>query len=155
MNFNVNPRGEAMNKETKLMLQLNTSGAWRNMVQFEVDRRDEVLRATHIFAGVLGKGAKWSILHADGKREWLPDLMGPWKPIGVMSPRPITDVMVCCIDGDGDRQVFMAYRRNSPGQPPTWTLSGTDDVRVPGRVYAWTSVVENAPEPTAMSTVAA
>ncbi|UPG87003.1 hypothetical protein L2Y94_06510 [Luteibacter aegosomatis] len=144
-----------MNKETQLMLQLNTSGAWQTIVQFEVNRRDEVLRAAHVFAGILGKGAKWSIVHADGDREWLPDLMGPWEPIGAMSPRPLIDVMVCSIDSDGERQVFMAYRRDNLGEPATWTLSGTDEVRVPGRVYAWTPVIETAPEPDAMPVVRA
>jgi hypothetical protein len=144
-----------MIKSTQLTLQLNTSGAWRNVMQFAAESRDDVLRATHIFAGVLGKGAKWSILHADGRREWLPDLMGPWKPIGAMSPKPITDVMVCSVDGDGDRQVFMAYRKIVPGQASAWTVSGTEDVRVPGHVYAWTPVIESAPEPAEMKRVAA
>lgn len=54
-----------------MKLQLNTNGAWKHVVDFPAERRDEVLHATIVFARVLGSSTKWSFVRDDGKREWL------------------------------------------------------------------------------------
>lgn len=54
-----------------MKLQLNTNGAWKHVVDFPAERREEILHATIVFARVLGSSIKWSIVHDDGKREWL------------------------------------------------------------------------------------
>lgn len=57
-----------------MRLQVNTSGAWRNVVDFPADRRDDVLRGVVILARVMGTTAKWSFLMENGRREWLGSL---------------------------------------------------------------------------------
>lgn len=63
-----------------MKLQVNTSGAWRNVVDFPAERRDAVLRALPELARAIGDGnARWSIVDdtdrsGSGKREWLGSL---------------------------------------------------------------------------------
>lgn len=54
-----------------MKLQVNTAGSWKAIVDFDSDRREEVVRALHRLDSALGPGAKWSLVHDDGKREWL------------------------------------------------------------------------------------
>lgn len=54
-----------------MMLQINTAGAWKNVVTFDAARRAEVVKAVGNLAGILGDGARWCILHEGGRREWL------------------------------------------------------------------------------------
>lgn len=129
--------------ETKdITLQINTSGAWKNLLTFAPKRRDEVLRATAVLAGVLGESTTWCLVHPDGKREWLKGPLSPWTPVATALPEPLVDVLVSVADGlDEEPIVFMGYLK-SDGQ---WyfTSSGTDQV-VRG-VYAWQPVPEPAP----------
>ena len=60
-----------------MKLQINTSGAWRNVVEFDAARKAEVVRAARILGGILGDSASWSIVRDDGKREWLGDVEPP------------------------------------------------------------------------------
>lgn len=55
-----------------ITLQINTTGAWRNVLQFEPARRGEVVKAAAGLASAAGSDVSWSLLHANGKREWLP-----------------------------------------------------------------------------------
>jgi hypothetical protein len=56
----------------KVKLQVNTSGAWKNVVEFQPERRAEVIEALQVLRDVLREDdPKWSILHDSGKREWL------------------------------------------------------------------------------------
>jgi hypothetical protein len=52
-------------------LQVNTAGAWKALVEFDAERRAEVVRALHRLDSALGCGAKWSLVNDDGEREWL------------------------------------------------------------------------------------
>lgn len=52
-------------------LQVNTRGAWRNLMEFDEARLAEVRRAVGEFARVMGADAKWCFVHPDGHREWL------------------------------------------------------------------------------------
>lgn len=55
-----------------MKLQVNTSGAWKNVVEFDAARRDEVLKALRVLQSALGQTVRWSILHDNGlTREWL------------------------------------------------------------------------------------
>jgi len=58
-----------------MKLQINTSGAWRNVVDFPDERRDAVLRALPELARAIGdENARWCIVDAAGKRDWLGSL---------------------------------------------------------------------------------
>lgn len=60
-----------------MKLQINTSGAWRNVVEFDIQWRAALLEALVPFALALnktGRPAQWCILHDDGHREWLGNL---------------------------------------------------------------------------------
>lgn len=63
-----------------MKLQINTSGAWRNVVDFPAERHDAVVRALPELARAIGDdNARWSILDdsdktGSGKREWLGSL---------------------------------------------------------------------------------
>lgn len=136
-----------------LTLQINTSGAWRNLLRFEPARRADVLRATRIFAGVLGEEAKWCIVDADGKREWLPGDLGPWQAITAAEPAPLEDVLVSAWHpGDEQPMVYAAYR--SQRDPSQWIISGGDCERVTG-VYAWAPCPDAAALPVEAKQVAA
>ncbi len=58
------------NHET-LTLQINTSGAWRNVFSFNASQRREVFRVVFILGQVLGESARWCFVDGRGKREWL------------------------------------------------------------------------------------
>lgn len=60
-----------------MKLQINTSGAWRNVIEFDIQWRSALLEALVPFARELAKTgtpATWCIVHDDGHREWLGDL---------------------------------------------------------------------------------
>lgn len=58
-----------------MKLQINTSGAWRNVVDFQADRRDAVLRALPELARAVGDdNARWCVVDDAGKRDWLGSL---------------------------------------------------------------------------------
>jgi hypothetical protein len=53
-------------------LQLNTSGAWKNVAEFDEARRWEIVQAVKALDEAIGDGKpKWCLVHDDGKREWL------------------------------------------------------------------------------------
>lgn len=54
-----------------MKLQVNTAGAWKAVVEFHDDRRVEVIKALHMLDTALGSSAKWCLVDAAGKREWL------------------------------------------------------------------------------------
>lgn len=51
-------------------LQINTHGAWRNVLAFEAERQADILRALKPLARAVPR-AKWSVLQADGYRSWV------------------------------------------------------------------------------------
>jgi hypothetical protein len=55
----------------KITLQVNTSGAWKNVTDFDADRRAAVMAAVDTLAFAIGTHARWCFMHADGKREGL------------------------------------------------------------------------------------
>lgn len=52
-----------------MKLQINTNGAWRDVIEFQDDRKAEVMKAVDNLAGILGNSASWSVLHDGGRRE--------------------------------------------------------------------------------------
>lgn len=54
-----------------MKLQVNTAGAWRNVIEFTPAQALKVLQAVKILQTALGDRAKWCVLHDDGQREWL------------------------------------------------------------------------------------
>jgi hypothetical protein len=55
-----------------MKLQINTSGAWRNVVEFEADRCEAVLDALPEFARAINEDrARWCIVDDHGSRHWL------------------------------------------------------------------------------------
>lgn len=56
----------------KITLQVNSTGAWRNVIEFDAVRRDNVVQALWVLSQALG-GARFCLMHPDGKREWLKD----------------------------------------------------------------------------------
>ena len=55
----------------KITLQVNTSGAWKNVVDFDLTRYAEVVAAVDKLAFAIGTHARWCLLYANGTREWL------------------------------------------------------------------------------------
>lgn len=53
-----------------LRLQINTTGAWRNVLAFPPGATDQVLRAVRILAAV-SPDAKWCVLDGDDRRRWI------------------------------------------------------------------------------------
>lgn len=51
-------------------LQINTTGAWRTVCEFDESKRGDVLAAARILHSALGGKAKWCTL-TGGQREWL------------------------------------------------------------------------------------
>jgi hypothetical protein len=127
----------------EITLQINTSGAWKNVMTFAPGRRAEVLRGLRLFAGILGPSAKWCLLREDGSREWLPGDLGPWRPITDEQPLPLQDVLVSVYHRGAQPMVFAAYRRGAE----EWVISGTDHERVVGEVYAWAPCLDPAKRP--------
>jgi hypothetical protein len=54
-----------------MKLQVNTSGAWRNVVDFDKSRLDEVRRAVNVMAAAINYSAKWCVVDDKGNRQWL------------------------------------------------------------------------------------
>lgn len=54
----------------KFLLQVNTTGAWRNVVACDVGREDEVLAAVERLAAA-GPESKWSLLYPESRRRWV------------------------------------------------------------------------------------
>lgn len=57
-------------------LQVNTHGAWRNVLKFELQREAAVIEALKTLARVVPE-AKWCIVYADGRKNWLRPGPGP------------------------------------------------------------------------------
>lgn len=53
-----------------MMLQINTAGAWKNVVAFEAAKEREVESAVHRLAGAV-PDAKWCVVDDLGNRRWL------------------------------------------------------------------------------------
>lgn len=51
-------------------LQINTHGAWRNVLAFEAEREAEIIVALKPLARAVPL-AGWCVLYADGRRNWL------------------------------------------------------------------------------------
>ena len=143
-----------MQPRTDLMLQVNTSGSWRNVLTFAPADRERILSSLAPLATTLGESTTWCIHHPGGKREWLhaEDFAdGGWLPVTAEAPAPLLDVLVSAVDTtDGQREVFMAWR-NRAG---VWMLSGTDDP-LSLRVYAYRGILAPAPLPASVQQVAA
>lgn len=54
-----------------MKLQVNTSGAWKTVVDFDESRREEVIAAAQRLAEAADEEIRWSVLHDNEKREWL------------------------------------------------------------------------------------
>lgn len=54
-----------------LTLQINTRGAWHNVVEFEKSRRREVEAAALVLGLALGGRATFCVVDARGERTWL------------------------------------------------------------------------------------
>lgn len=135
---------------TGITLQINTNGAWKNMLTFEPARRAEIMRALKVFAGVLGATTRWCLQHPDGKREWLAEGISPWTLTAVAEPALLDDVMVSVLSPlDDAPTVYMAYRK-SDGD---YYLSGTCDELI-RHVFAWAPVMDAAPSPEAQKVAA-
>lgn len=127
---------------TDITLQINNNGAWKNLTTFAADRREEVLSAVSVFAGVLGDNTRWCLLYPDGHREWLREPLSQWHPITADQPHLLEDVMVSTFVAGADESpvVYMAYRKPDG----KFYLSGTFDEAVTG-AYAWATVIEPMP----------
>jgi len=142
-----------MEPRTDLMLQVNTSGSWRNVLTFAPARRTEILASLAPLANTLGDNTTWCIHHPDGKREWLHTedfASNRWCPVTASEPAPLVDVMVSAYDAsDNAGIVFMAWR-NAAGN---WFISGSDEpLLLP--VYAYSHVMEPALAPAAQQVTA-
>lgn len=126
-----------------LTLQVNTSGAWKNIVQFHEAARDEVLVGLKGLAQALGDDVTWCLVHGDGHREWLKDIHSGafpgWEDDPTKLPAPLEDVLVSAWDAsEGKGIVFMAWRSDTAHD--RWQLSGSDEpLLLP--VYAWGPVM--------------
>lgn len=59
-----------MNNSTKL--QINTSGAWKDVASFDATRSSEVVQALDRLDRAVGRGAiRWCLLDSNGVRSWL------------------------------------------------------------------------------------
>jgi hypothetical protein len=55
-----------------MKLQVNTAGAWKNVVDFPEQRREEVLAAlSELRLALREDDPKWSVVDDKGRREWL------------------------------------------------------------------------------------
>ncbi len=132
-----------------MKLQINTSGAWRNVADFDASDREGVVRAVGALSGLVK--SKWCMLHDDGKREWIePDKMDDWarwRPVTPIEPPPLEDVMVTVKNApDSEPLTYMAFRRpdGGPGYRGGFFLSGADEERITG-VFAWAPCMPAAP----------
>lgn len=144
---------EILKPHTECMLQVNTSGSWRNVLTFEPAQREQILAGLAGLAIVLGDATRWCLHHADGRREWLHAedfAAGDWKPVTATEPEPLRDVIVSVYDAfERVGIVFMAWR-NRQG---VWLISGSDEPLVLP-VYAYRQVMAPAPVPTAQQVAA-
>lgn len=140
---------EIRGQRTDCMLQVNTSGSWRNVLTFEPAKRNAIIAGLAGLANTLGDATTWCLHHPDGKREWLhlEDFqMASWSPITAIEPAPLDDVMVSVFaPGDEEPVVFMAYRKQAGSD--LFYLSGTPDQVIRG-AYAYASVMVHPPAPT-------
>jgi hypothetical protein len=130
-----------------ITLQINSNGAWRNVVGFEATHREDILLGLPGIAQVLGEGVKWCLLGEDGKRERLLDIakgMFPgWDDVTPTEPAPNVDVLVTVWDEiDAQEHVYMAYR--SSWDPDRWRISGTEEP-LPFKPYAFGPIMLPAP----------
>lgn len=138
-------------------LQINTRGAWSNVVQFDQAKLDDVLAGLKGLAQGLGADVKWSVVHDDGERQWLPDIhtgaFPGWNDVTPTSPAPLVDVFVSAFDAsDGVGVVMMAWRSST--DPDRWVISGSEEpILMP--VYAWGPVMDPQDIPAAMKREAA
>lgn len=144
---------EIMEPRTTCMLQVNTSGSWRNVLTFDPARRAEIVAGLAGLANTLGDDTTWCVHRPDGKREWLhAEDFAPrdWLPVTSTEPAPLVDVMVsayCACDRTPD--VFMAWR-NAQG---IWLISGTNEP-LSLTVYAYCPIMAPAPVPAAQQVAA-
>lgn len=55
-----------------MKLQVNTSGAWKTVLDFPEHRREEVLEAlSQLRLALREDDPKWCVVRDNGKREWL------------------------------------------------------------------------------------
>ncbi|WP_424682952.1 hypothetical protein [Frateuria sp. YIM B11624] len=133
-----------------IILQINTAGAWREVLHFEPENREKVLAGLAALAGVIGDSARWCLLHQGGrhhgKREWLHDIgqrIPEWASITPEEPAPLQDVEISVFaPGDDEPTTFMAYRKQAGSE--LFYLSGTPDQVVRG-AYAWRETGQAAP----------
>lgn len=141
---------EILKPHTECMLQVNTSGSWRNVLTFEPAQREQILTGLAGLAIVLGDATRWCLHHADGRREWLHAedfATGEWKPVTDAEPAPLVDVLVSAYaPDDGIPHTFMAWRGTTPCGHRVWIMSGTA-ILLPMQVYAYRTVMEPAPMP--------
>ena len=132
-----------MKMDRKLRLQINTRGAWKNLLQFGPEHRADVLHAAKLLGAIWRDDIQWYIVQEDGRHENLPDMCGPWLPITNGYPEPLKDVMVTVYDvNEHENVVYMAYRKQADSAD--FYLSGTFD-QVLRNAYAWTDVIAPAP----------
>lgn len=129
-----------------MKLQINTTGAWRNVAEFDAGDRQGVIHAVGALHGLLPR-SKWALLHDDGRREWLqPDQLtdwARWREVTPTEPAPLDDVMITCENApDEPPLTYMAYRDKA--DPSRWYLSGTDNEEVM-TPYAWAPCLPAAP----------
>lgn len=135
---------EIPEQRTTCMLQVNTSGSWRNVLTFDPAQRAVIIAGLAGLANTLGDDTTWCLHRPDGKREWLhaEDFAAAgWLPITSTEPAPLVDVMVSAFDAcEREGAVFMAWR-NTHG---IWLISGSDEpLSLP--VYAYRPVMAPAP----------
>ena len=66
-----------------MKLQINTSGSWKTVVEFDASRKAEVRRAVLILGEILGEDASWCIVDDNGKRQWIDSNETPWIAIEI------------------------------------------------------------------------
>jgi hypothetical protein len=55
-----------------MKLQVNTSGAWKDIGEFEKEREEMILEGLRILNNALdGRRPKWCLVDDKGNREWL------------------------------------------------------------------------------------
>lgn len=132
-----------------ITLQINTAGAWKNVVQFDESQREGVLDGLKGLAQALGPKVTWCLVDENGKREWLHDIHSGafpgWDDITPTWPAPLQDMLVSAYDeSEGKGVVFMAWRAST--NPDRWVLSGSEEpLLMP--VYACGPIMEPAPVP--------
>lgn len=57
-----------------MKLQVNTKGAWRQVLDFGAEQLAAVIEGLVPLARALGSDVRWSVVHDDGHRVWLGSL---------------------------------------------------------------------------------